>query len=146
MRRGMSITRSIRSGSSHAGAIENGIGLIGNLVGVVAFLSFLLFAVQISYDLYATSAVTSAAFDAVRLVAGADAVDAAAIRDEAEASARRVLGRYGDRLAFQWHEDGDQVSLRVRANNPSFLPAALRRPLGLDTVDRTVRARIERFR
>lgn len=138
----MSTTRSTRSGSSRRG--ERGIGLLGSVAGVAAFLGFLLFAVQVTYDLYATSAVTSAAFDAVRVVAGADGADAA--RADAEAHAREVLGGYGERVAFTWSADEDQVSLRVVATNPSFLPAALRRPLGIDTVDRTVRARVERPR
>jgi hypothetical protein len=143
----MSTTRSARSESEPAaGARQHGIGLVGSLAGVVAFLSFLLFAVQLAYDLYATSAVTSAAFDAVRVVAGADAATDANARDEAEDRARAVLGSYGERVTFTWSVDDTVVRLRVQATNPSFLPAALRRPLHLDEVDRTVRARVERFR
>jgi hypothetical protein len=137
----MSTTRSIRSGSR----AERGIGLIGSVAGVIAFLAFLLFAVQVTYDLYATSAVTSAAFDAVRIVAGADAAAVPTARADAEAHMRRVLGRYGDRVNFAWAEDATSISLRVRSANPSFLPATLRRPLGIDAVDRTVRARSERL-
>jgi hypothetical protein len=139
-------TRSIRSAGSSRGRSERGIGLIGTVAGVAAFLTFLLFAVQISYDLYATSAVTSAAFDAVRVVAGADAADDPAARSEAEDTVRRVLGRYGERVTFTWRVEADVVGLRVQSTNPGFLPVALRRPLGVDAVDRTVRARIERVR
>ena len=142
----MSTTRSARSASRGATTRQRGIGLVGSLAGVVAFLSFLLFAVQLAYDLYATSAVTSAAFDAVRVVAGGDAASGDTARADAEESVRRVLGRYGDRVAFTWSVDDDVVALRVQATNPSFLPAALRRPLRLDEVDRTVRARVERLR
>lgn len=137
----MSTTRSARSASRP----EKGIGLVGSLAGVVAFLTFLLFAVQLAYDLYATSAVTSAAYDAVRVVAGADAAHDDAARERAEADVRRVLGRYGDRVTFSWEVTDVAVALRVQATNPSFLPAALRRPMRLDSVDRTVRARIERL-
>ncbi|HZN13750.1 MAG TPA: hypothetical protein VFB78_05760 [Acidimicrobiales bacterium] len=142
----MSTTRSTRSGSNRVVRDDGGIGLIGTISGVVAFLALLLLAVQVTYDLYATSAVTSAAFDAVRIVAGADATDQRAAQADAEAGARRVLGRYGERVSFTWSVDDDVVTLRVRATNPGFLPAALRRPLAVDAVDRTVRAQVERFR
>ena len=141
----MSTTRSTRSASSRFGG-EAGIGLIGSVAGVVAFLAFLLFAVQVTYDLYATSAVTAAAFDAVRVVAGSDAFGDPAATATAEAEARRALGGYARRVAFDWSRDADEVSLRVRSKNPGFLPTAIRRPLGVDVVDRTVRARIEKLR
>jgi hypothetical protein len=64
----------------------------------------------------------------------------------AEDGARQALGRYGERLEFTWTLDGNVVELRVFARNPGFLPAALRQPLGVDAVDRTVRLRAERFR
>ena len=141
----MSTTKSARSGSSRFTKVERGTSLIGSLAGVVVFVCFLLFAVQVSYDLYATSAVTSAAFDAVRLAAGADGGTEAA-RMAAEAHAREVLGRYGDRVTFAWSRTDDAVLLRVQATNPGFLPSMLRRPLRIDRVDRTVTARVERFR
>jgi hypothetical protein len=137
----MSTRRSAKSASSHSS--QRGTSLIGSLAGVVAFLCFLLFAVQITYDLYATSAVTSAAFDAVRIAAGADGDGG---QDAAELHAREVLGGYADRVSFEWMRTDDQVVLRVQATNPGFLPTLLRRPLGIDRVDRTVRARVERFR
>jgi hypothetical protein len=142
----MSTIRSNRSASSRADWGEHGFGLIGSVAGVAAFLLFLLLAVQVTYDLYATSAVTSAAYDAVRIVAGADALEQTDARGEAESSARRVLGRYGERVAFSWADDADHITLHVRSTNPGFVPAALRRPLGIDVVDRTVRARVERMR
>jgi hypothetical protein len=141
----MSTTRSARSGSSGARLPEAGTGLIASIAGVAAFLGFLLFAVQVTYDLYATSAVTSAAFDAVRLVAGTDGQTEIA-RASAEEHARSVLGPYGRRVEFEWSQSADRVSLHVRASNPGFLPESLRRPLRIDTVDRTVTARIERLR
>jgi len=107
-------------------------------------LVLLLFAVQVTYDLYATSAVTASAYDAARVVAGSDGGPAAVAA--AEESARASLGRYGTRVAFEWTAGDDVVELRVVARNPGFLPVALRQPLGLDVVDRTVRLRTERFR
>ena len=123
---------------------DDGQGLLPTIIGVFVFLLFLLLAVQVIFHLYATSAVTAAAFDGARLVAAADSpVD----EDEAEAHVRNLLGKYGaDRLDVTFEPDPDAVVLRVRAQNPSLLPGALRRPLRMDRIDRTVRVRIERRR
>ena len=106
------------------------------------FVVLLGLAVQVAYDLYATSAVTGVAYDAARVVAGSDSTAAV----DAEATAVRVLGRYGTRARFEWQIGADVVALRVVVPNPSFLPAALRRPLRVDSADRTVRVRVERLR
>lgn len=115
----------------------------------MTFLLLMLLAVQVLYNLYATSAVTAAAYDGARIAAGSDAAgDPAALRS-AEDHIRSVLGRYGtERLHLVWEEDpqGRDVVLRVSADNPSFLPKQLRAPLGLHTIDRTIRVRIERTR
>jgi hypothetical protein len=141
----MSTDSSPTSGGNHS-AGEAGTGVIASVTGVFVFLVLLLFAVQITYDLFATSAVSAAAYDAARVVAGADAQGRSEARAAAEAEARRVLGRYGDRVSFTWRIDADVVELRVVAVNPGFLPAAVRQPLGADVVDRTVRMRVERVR
>lgn len=94
------------------------------------------------FNLYATSAVTAAAFDGARLAAGAGGD-----REAAEAHVHAVLGEYSRRPGFdlEWGDDpaGEDVILTVRAQNPSFLPRAVRAPIGFDTVERTVRVRIE---
>lgn len=118
--------------------------MISSIFGLFVVLVLLLLAVQVVYDLYATSAVTAAAYDAARVVAGADGGPGATAA--AEDGARQALGRYGERLEFTWAIGDDVVQLRVTARNPGFLPAAMRRPLGVDAVDRTVRLRTERFR
>ena len=123
---------------------QRGTGVISSVFGLFVVLVLLLSAVQVVYDLYATSAVTAATYDAARVVAGSDGGQAAT--SAAEEGARRALGRYGQRLRFTWTIDDDVVRLHVVAQNPSFLPAALRRPLGVDSVDRTVRLRAERVR
>ena len=96
---------------------------------------------QVLFNLYATSAVTAAAFDGARLAAGS--TDRAA----AESHVRKVLGSYAERPGFSltWLDDpaGEEVVLRVRAPNPGFLPRAVRAPIGFDVVERTVRVRIE---
>jgi hypothetical protein len=98
-------------------------------------------------NLYATSVVTAAAFDAARVVAGADGSEAAA-----ERQARELLDGYDAAdLTFEWRytsTDGDAVpdivELRVVARHPtSLLPA---RVVPYQEVDRTVRVRLERVR
>lgn len=139
----MSTRRSARSAAERARS-ERGTGVISSIFGLLVVLVLLLFAVQVIYDLYATSAVTAAAYDAARVVAGSDG--GAGATATAEARARDALGRYGSRVSFAWSVDADVVRLHVVARNPGFLPASLRRPLGVDAVDRTVRVRTERLR
>jgi hypothetical protein len=124
-----------------------------------------LFATQVVFDLYARSAVTSAAVEAARSVAGftsshaygatptggMDIFERQAIA-AAEARARAALGRYGDVTTFAWRflpSDAapTEVELRVRfdVNGSTF---DLTRPLalpGLNRFDRTVRVRVERI-
>lgn len=114
------------------------------MVGVLVFLLLLLLAVQVIFHLYATSAVTAAAYDGARLAA---APGSGVGEVEAEAHVRSVLGRYGsERLAVTFTPHPDQVVLTVRADSPSVVPPALRRPLGMDRIERTVRVRIEQPR
>ncbi|MGZ4706390.1 MAG: hypothetical protein ACXWCM_16120 [Acidimicrobiales bacterium] len=128
---------------------ERGAGLIGTIAGVLVFLAFLLFAVQLLIDLYATSAATSAAFDGARLVAGSRTDHAtpdsvARAQAEAERRMRDELGELGDRVTFDWTgSDGDVVAVRVQGPAPRFLLPGLGGPLGFDTIDRTARVRVE---
>ncbi len=110
------------------------------------FLGLLLFAVQALFNLYATSVVTAVAYDAARRVAVADGGTASI--GAAEADARRALGRYGERVTFDWSgtDDGQVVVLSVHARNPTRLLPALAGPLAFDEIDRTVRVRVETFR
>ena len=124
---------------------ERGGGPLSAWFGFIVFLALLLFAVQVLFNLYATSVVTSVAYDAARKVAGARGGPRTTA--EAESDARRALGRYSDRVTFQWSGAGDDmVELRVRATSPSVLLPALAGPLAFGDMDRTVRVRIERFR
>jgi hypothetical protein len=113
---------------------------------VLVILVLLLVAVQVLFDLYARSAVSAAAFDAARVVAGSDAGGTPTSQSRAEVDARRELGAYGERATFDWTVDADEVHLDVRVRDPSVLPTALTGPLGLDTVDRSVIVRRERVR
>jgi len=105
----------------------------------------LLFAIQALFNLYATSVVTGVAYDAARRVAVADGGPGNVA--QAEADARRALGRYGARMTFDWSaSDGEVVVLSVRARNPTRLLPSMAGPLAFDEIDRTVRVRVEAFR
>ena len=125
---------------------DAGAGLISTVAGVVVFLVFLLFAVQLLFGLYATSAVNAVANDAATRAASADAPAVERI----EAEARESLGRVGAGASFRWSvddADGDGVDetvvLEVVAETPRLLPASVGGALGLDEVRRTVRVRRE---
>lgn len=133
------------------GEAERGAGLVGTFAGALAFIVFLLFAVQLLFNLYATSAVTAAGLDAARLVAAerVDHTDPAAVqaaRVQAEAKARTVLGRYGNHVSFGWRVGDDVVQLHLRVRNPRVFFGGLDSAIGFDTVDRTIRVRVERYR
>ncbi|MEA2901202.1 MAG: hypothetical protein QOH36_1089 [Actinomycetota bacterium] len=123
---------------------ERGSGPISAWLAFVVFLGLLLFAVQALFNLYATSVVTAVAYDAARRVAVADG--GTANTGPAEADARRALGRFGQRVTFDWSaSDGEFVVLSVRARNPTRLLPAMAGPLAFDEIDRTVRVRVETF-
>jgi hypothetical protein len=131
---------------------DAGTGLIASFAAVVVFLAFLLFAVQLLVGLYATTSVTSAAFDGARLVAGdrvdhADAVALAGARQAGEARIRSELGAFGRTASIDWSGSTDQeVEVRVQGNAPRFLFPGLQDTLGTDHIDRTVRVRVEAWR
>ncbi len=124
---------------------ERGGGPISVWIGFLVFLVMLLFAVQVLFNLYATSVVTTVSFDAARRVAGSDGGQG--LIAEAEDHARQALGRYASRVTFDWSATGpEEVVLRVQSDNPSFLLPVLARPVAFDHIDRTIRVRVERFR
>lgn len=123
---------------------ERGGGPLSTWFGFLVFLVLLLFAVQVLFDLYAASVVTSISYDAARRVAAA-AGDPSAVAT-AEADGRRSLGRYQSRVTFDWMVDADVVVLRVHAHNPLFLLPPIAGPVAFAELDRTVRVRVERFR
>jgi hypothetical protein len=124
---------------------EDGVGLLSSIVGVTVFLVLLLFAVQLALNLYATSAVTTVAYDAARQVAGSDG--GASSTNAAEARARSVLDRFesgGGSLRFRWDTSRDDaVVLEVIAERPALL-AKVRFPF--QRIERTVVVRWERPR
>jgi Flp pilus assembly protein TadG len=130
---------------------DRGASLVSTSVAVLVFLVFLLFAVQITVGLFGRSVVTSAAYDGARSVAGArvDHGDPGAVARAQSAAVDRMrqqLGDVGTRATFDWSgTDADTVVLRVQADNPRFSIPGLTGPLATDHIDRTVRARVERF-
>lgn len=129
-----------------AARTDRGAGLISTAAGMVVFLMFLVFAVQLLYGLYASSTVTAVAHDAAQRAATSSAPPLAVI----EAEARDSLGEVGDEADFAWGEEdtdadgrADTVVLRVVATPPRFVPGSLGEGVGLGPIDRTVRVRIE---
>jgi len=125
---------------------DRGAGLFATVAGVVVFILFLLFAVQLLYGLYATSTVNAVANDAAVRAAAADAPPLAAIEEQARAS----LGEVGDTASFEWSADDadddgepDTVVLEVIARPPRFLPRSIGGAGGLGEIRRTVRVRLE---
>lgn len=125
---------------------DTGTGLLPSIVGVGAFLAFLLLAAHVLVGLQARSALGAAAFDAARVVSGSDAAGRADAVERAERDARRVLGRFGDRARFEWRVAGDVVEVRATAPAPALLPVVAGGPLGGSEIERTVRVRVERLR
>jgi hypothetical protein len=124
---------------------ERGGGPISIWIGFLVFLSMLLFAVQVLFNLYATSVVTAVTFDAARRVAGSEGGFGSI--PQAEQDARQSLGRYSSRVSFDGYgTNTEEVVLRVRAVNPSFQIPGIGGPAAFDSIDRTIRVRVERFR
>lgn len=134
----------------HRASGDTGVGLIGSIAGLLVFLALMLFAVQTLVALHTRSAVTDAAYEGARAVAGArvdheDPVAVAAAQGDAERRVRVLLGRFGESVQLDWSgTTADTVSLRVQARPPTFLWTALRGPTA--PVDRTVRVRVEELR
>lgn len=123
-----------------------GSGTFGAAFGLLVVLLLLLFATQLAYDLYATSAATGAAADAARTVAGHDAAaDRAGAAAREGAALRQRLGGGGEReVHIEWQlGDPGFVGLRIVLEHPSLLPArwSARTPLG--RLDRTIVVRRE---
>jgi hypothetical protein len=127
---------------------DRGAGLLSTSFGILFFVGFLFFAVQLLFNLYATSVVTSVTHDAARSVATSGHPATQADMDNAEARAKEQLGDYAENVRFEWdpYSNPDVVRLRVIAENPRFLGPVIDTFVGFDEIDRTVEVRVERFR
>ena len=133
----------VRATPTNSPTSERGAGLIGAIAGVLVFLALLTVAVQVIFNLYTTSVVTSATYDAARRVA-LDPTQPPSPADllGAEAYARGLIG--GLDAEFEWDlSDPDVIRLHVVADSPSFLLGVVEGAVGLDQVDRTVVVRVE---
>ncbi len=131
------------------GVADRGAGLVGTSAGFLVFLLLMLAAVQILFNLYANSMVTTAAHDAAREVAGFDAsTDRCAATSGAEATFAEALGDYGDAgyATLIWTcTDPQVVSVRVVADHPTILPPRMAGLISLGRLDRTITIRLEEF-
>ena len=116
---------------------DRGAGLFSSVFGVMFFLVFLLFAMQLLWSLYATTVVTAAAYDAGRTAARTGDAAAGAARFD------RTIGSYEADVAIAL--DGDTVVVTVTGENPTLLPERFARELPFGAIDRTVRIRREQF-
>lgn len=129
------MTPGLRSRRSHEG--ERGAGLFSSVFGVVFFLVFLLFAMQLLWGMYATTVVTAAAYDAGRTSARTGDPGAGAARFA------RSIGGYDATVAIAVGDD--TVVVTVTGENPTLLPDRFARTLPFGTVDRRLEIRREQF-
>lgn len=127
---------------------ERGTGVISSVAGISVFLVFLLFAVQLTVNLYATSTVTAAGYDAARVVASrrvdhANPVSVRRAEADAERGLRQLLGEIGRTAQITWSVDAQVVRLRISTESPGILPPVFARGVGRSRIDRTFVVRIE---
>lgn len=113
---------------------EDGSGPISTVFGVAIFLGFLLLATQTLVHLYATSTVTTAAFEAARRGAAEGGGGCA----EVDSRVRGLLGTYGQRVEVGCSEQAGQLRVRVTAPSPARLLDGFGQGLGRPPIDRTV--------
>ncbi len=134
-------------GAGTRGGGSRGAGLLGALAALLVFFLLLLVAVQVLFNLHADSMVTSAGFEAARVVAGFDrAPDRCRAVPTGERRFREALGRFGaaSSIRLDWTcDDPDEVRLAVAAEYPTVLPPFLRGLTGLGRLDRVITVRVE---
>lgn len=119
---------------------ERGSGLLGTSLGVVVFLSLVMFSTQVLLGLWRRSVVTAVATDAAadiaRLPSSAASSQRRAVLDDAKAS----LGPTGDAMTLDEISapTDDLVRLRVVTPPMSSLPGPLARLTGVGVVDRVI--------
>lgn len=109
------------------------------MFGLLFFLVFLLFAIQVLWSLYATTVVTSAAYDAGRLAARTGDASAGEARFES------TIGSYEADVAITVPAGEGVVTVEVTGDNPSVLPDRFARVMPFGTIERTIEIRNEVF-
>ena len=113
---------------------DRGAGLLSMALGVIVFMAFLVLAVNITYNLYATSVVSSFALDGARSVAEADGkTPAQAVADFHSAA--------GNEAVYDIVIDGDIVRATLSFETSSILPGLSTASFG--KVERTFEVRVE---
>jgi Flp pilus assembly protein TadG len=114
---------------------ERGSGILSMSLGLLVFFALLVFTIQVMYNLYATSVITSLALDAARDVAERDGLSVA----EAEAEFRdHVSGE----VAFDIVVIGDTVQASVQWETRSLFPS-INDARAFGVLDRTFEVRVE---
>lgn len=114
---------------------ERGAGTLSTSLGLLVFFALLVFAVQVMYNLYATSVITSLALDAARDVAERDG----ASPGQAEAEFREHVG---GEVAFDIIVNGDTVQASVQWETRSLFPS-ISDARAFGVLDRTFEVRVE---
>lgn len=135
-----------------AGRGERATGVFGSTFGFTVFVIFLLFCVQLLFGLHVRTTVTAVAADLAQRAANEGPGALEAPRVEAyRAEARQRLGRYGERVTFDFRlvdtdrdGRGDTIAVRVDARLPTLLPERLV-PASPTRFTRTMHARLEVF-
>ncbi len=130
---------------------EQGSSLVSTVFGVLMFLVMLLFAVQVTTHLHATTVVTTAAFDAARLVSGSADLATGAVdntcRPPTESELARADTHLADLLGGLWEAGGtsdwratsaDEVIVTVSVPTPARVVGGVGVIAGLDRIERTV--------
>lgn len=104
-------------------------------LGLLVFFALLVFTIQVMYNLYATSVVTSLALDAARDVAERDGLSVA----RAEAEFREHVG---GEVAFEIVVIGDTVRASVQWKTRSLFPS-INDARAFGVLDRTFEVRVE---
>lgn len=123
---------------------DRGAGIISSIFGLLMFLVFMLFSVQLLFSLYATSVITGAAYDAGRQVAQTGDVGLG------QARFAGAVNSYDATVSFGFEggtgfDDADVIIVRVTGANPTLLPDRFAAELPFANVDRTIRIRNEKF-
>jgi hypothetical protein len=130
---------------------DSGAGVLSAAMGMLVFLLFLFFAMQVMFGLYATSTLRATIADAASRAASRGGSPAEL--DQAERDARDALGEMGRRPStvielslVDADGDGvdDSVSGRAEAVPPRFVPTSLGGMLGFDRITASARVRVER--